>query len=328
MGSGLVGEEAPPVSTELPLPGPHGGDGPAIAKALGVAPTDLLDLSQSLNPFAPDPVPIVTRVASAVGHYPDLAPGEKLLAATMGVDPERLVLTNGGSEAIALVAAEFGRARIDQPEFSLYERHLRVDPDGPRWRSNPNNPLGTLAEPHEQAAVWDEAFWPLAAGTWTRGDADRGAWIVGSLTKLLACPGLRLGYAIAPDPNAAHRLRQRRPRWSINGLALAALPFLLEAVDLAGWRDQIAAARNELVLLLESQRLEVQAAAAPWVLVPLARQLREPLARQGVVVRDCTSFGLDAIRVAVPHPRDLDRLASALSTVVAAMKPDSESDQL
>ena len=47
------------------------------------------------------------------------------------------------------------------------------------------------------AAVWDEAFYPLATGTWTR--ADTGTVVVGSLTKVFACPGLRAGYVVAPE---------------------------------------------------------------------------------------------------------------------------------
>lgn len=71
---------------------------------------------------------------------------------------------------------------VCEPEFALHPRG-----DGPRWRSNPHNPSGLLAGPAETAAVWDEAFYPLATGRWTRGDP--GAVVVGSLTKLLACPG-------------------------------------------------------------------------------------------------------------------------------------------
>ena len=85
----------------------------------------------------------------------------------------------------------------EEPEFSLYRRHL------PSSRGTvavePQQPHRRLAAPGDRAAVWDEAFWPLATGTWTRGDADRGAVVVGSLTKVFACPGLRVGYVIAPD---------------------------------------------------------------------------------------------------------------------------------
>lgn len=43
----------------VPPAGRHGGDGPAVARALGLEPGSLLDLSQNLNPFAPDVVAIV-----------------------------------------------------------------------------------------------------------------------------------------------------------------------------------------------------------------------------------------------------------------------------
>ena len=45
---------------------------------------------------------------------------------------DRLLLTNGGAEAIALVAAELGPARVDEPEFALYAAPpADADPDGP-----------------------------------------------------------------------------------------------------------------------------------------------------------------------------------------------------
>jgi histidinol-phosphate/aromatic aminotransferase/cobyric acid decarboxylase-like protein len=302
------------MSTFVPPPGEHGGDGPALAAALGCPVDQILDLSQSLNPFAPDPIPAVRRAADAVRQYPDVALGEALLAAAMGIDAERLVLANGGSEAIALVATEVPAATIVEPEFSLYARHTAVAAGAPRWRSNPNNPLGHLAAPDDHAGVWDEAFWPLATGTWTRGDADHGSWVAGSLTKLLACPGLRIGYLIAPTPAAATRIRGIRPVWSVNSVALVALPDLLAPVDLPAWHDAIRRARSDLVHALGVHHLDVRASDAPWVLVQAPGHLRERLAQHGILVRDCASFGLDAVRIAVPHPRDLDRLAAALAS--------------
>jgi histidinol-phosphate/aromatic aminotransferase/cobyric acid decarboxylase-like protein len=291
--------------------GDHGGDGARLAAVLGVAPTDVLDLSASLNPVAPDPAPIIAAHLDAVGRYPDPDAATDALAAAIGVPADRLLLTNGGAEAIALVASE-GPGWVDEPDFSLYRRHLpSLDRHAPRWRSNPHNPSGRLAPPAEHADVWDEAFWPLATGTWTRGDHEAGAVVVGSLTKLLACPGLRIGYVVA-EPARIGRLRDRQPRWSVNGLACAALPDLLATVDLATWAKETARLRQELVALLEAHGLESAPSDANWVLVE-SDTLRARLARHAVLVRDCASFALPGIvRIAVPTEAGLDRLDAAL----------------
>lgn len=305
----------------VPAAGPHGGDGAAVAAALGLDPTAVLDLSASLNPFAPDPTPVLRRhlEAGAARRYPDDRPAAAALAARLGVAPDRLVLTNGGAEAIALVAGVVRRATVTEPEFSLYRRHLESAQEGARWRSNPHNPSGRLAGPGERAGVWDEAFYPLATGAWTRGDAD--AYVVGSLTKLLACPGLRVGYVVAPDPDAARAVAARRPAWSVNGLAAAALPELLDAADLPGWAAAVVAGRAELAGLLAAAGLAVWPSDANWLLADVpgphgAAAWRDRLARAGVVVRDCASFGLPAtVRVAVPDGAGLERLAAAIEAV-------------
>ncbi len=267
-----------------------------------MAPGSLLDLSQNLNPFAPDVAALAARHLGELQRYPDPAAACRLLAEAMGVDPGRLVLTNGAAEAIGLAVGEIGGRVHSEPEFGL---HPRGDA-GPIWRSDPHNPSGHLAKPAETADVWDEAFYPLAAGRWTAG---RSGIVVGSLTKTFACPGLRLGYLVADD---VERFARRQPEWSVGSLALALLPDLLEVADLAGWTAAIAAARRDLVALLEARGLAVDAGHAPWVLVQ-ARGLREALAPRGVLVRDCSSFGLDGTaRVAVPDAAGLERLAAAL----------------
>jgi histidinol-phosphate/aromatic aminotransferase/cobyric acid decarboxylase-like protein len=287
----------------VPPAGTHGGDGRAVASALGLDPDAVLDLSQSLNPLAPDPAPIVTRYLGALRAYPDPSEATNALARAMGVDVDRLVLTNGGAEAISLLAAEIG-GHVVEPDFALHPRG-----GGPLWRSNPHSPSGLLARAGETADVWDEAFYPLAAGRWTRGD---GVSVVGSLTKVLACPGLRVGYLLAA-PALVERCRARQPAWSVGGLVAAALPELLDAVDLPAWRDGVAVLRDRLVDLLAEHGLRTRRSDANWVLVD-APGLREALAPHGVVVRDCASFGLDGVaRVAVPSDAGLERLDTALA---------------
>ena len=306
----------PPRLRPIPPAGGHGGDGPQVAAALGLDPDDVLDLSATLNPFAPDVPLLVRRHLGTIRHYPDVDTAEAVLAEGLGLPRDRLVLTAGGAQAIALVAGHLAVGWVDEPDFSLYRRHLpRVDPAGPRWRSDPHSPSGVLAGAADRAGVWDEAFLPLSAGVWTRG---RPGWAVGSLTKAFACPGLRLGYALAPDDGAAAALRRTRPAWAVDAPACAVLPELLAAGDPPGWTAAIRRARSELVAVLEAHGRRASAADAPWVLVPDAAGLREALAQRAVVVRDCASFGLAGhVRIAVPDAAGLDRLDRALSTVTA-----------
>ncbi|MGI8710154.1 MAG: aminotransferase class I/II-fold pyridoxal phosphate-dependent enzyme [Acidimicrobiales bacterium] len=290
-------------SRTVPPPGPHGGDGPAIAAALGLDPSTVLDLSQTLNPFAPDVAAIAARHLDTLGTYPDRREATERLAAELGIDADRLLLTNGGSEAIRLVAAELGGSVVSEPEFGLHPRSSGAV----RWRSDPHSPSGLLARPGDEADVWDEAFYALATGRWT---ARRpGTVTVGSLTKLFACPGLRLGYVIADDVD---RFARHQPGWPVSSLALAVLPQLLAAADLPGWAASITSTRARTAAVLARHGLHPQPSDAPWLLVR-APGLRERLAPSGVIVRDCASFGLPGVtRVAVVDGPELDRLDRAL----------------
>lgn len=293
---------------DLPPAGDHGGDGPAIAAALGLDPRSVLDLSQNMNPYASPVADLVVKHLDAMSHYPDASAGEVLLAQTIGVDPNRLILTNGGSEAIHLVASRVGGQVRSEPEFGL---HPRLG-SGPIWRSNPHSPTGVLAAEGETADVWDEAFYALATGRWS---AAKSGIVVGSLTKTFTCPGLRLGYLILPEGQDPAAFRACQPHWSVSALALAVLPELLATADLPGWSARIAQSRRELVGLLKTYGLRVRSGDAPWVLVSGA-ELRTELAAYGIAVRDCTSFGMPGVfRVAVPDADGLSRVSAALEAV-------------
>src|SRR5688500_3252263 len=110
----------------------------------------MLDLSMSLNPVAPEIRPLLATHLDAVMTYPDPTCAEAALAERIGRD---VLVTNGGAEAIALVAQHLGAVSVLEPEFSLWRRHARIEPGAPLARSNPNNPLGLLAGDDEHAAV-------------------------------------------------------------------------------------------------------------------------------------------------------------------------------
>ena len=280
----------------VPDPGAHGGDAAAVERALGMATGTLLDLSVSLNPFAPDVAAMVARRAAAVGRYPDPAAATEALADVLGAAPEEVLITAGGAEAIDLAARALGGGRVVEPDFSHYPRGGEA-----LFASDPRNPTGERVAA-AGAAVVDEAFLPLVTGTWRSPrllDARAGrVLLVGSLTKVFACPGLRLGYALGDVEPLA---RLQRP-WSVSSLALSVLPDLLATADLRAWSSALAGLRRRMI---EEAPWPVDRGSAPYatfVVGDAAAERARLVAEHRVLVRDCTSFGLpDRIRVAV-HP--------------------------
>jgi adenosylcobyric acid synthase len=313
----------------IPEPGAHGGDAVSVARALGVDPEAMIDLSVSMNPFAPDLETLALRHLGELRRYPDASVASASLAEVLDVDPSCLVLTNGGSEAIHLAGGWIKHARLLPQEFSLLRESLEVscgeDCDAPLARSNPNNPTGELAPAGQRAALWDEAFYQMTTGSWTRRDFESGSLVVGSLTKLFHCPGLRLGYLIAPSEEVTLALASKRPAWQVNGLASALCPVLLERADLGNWARSMVEMKQRLAEELQAVGFQTTVPDAPWLLATWpgldAAFIRRSLAQEGILVRSCASFGMpDVVRVGLPHPRDLPRLEEALGRLELSPK--------
>jgi histidinol-phosphate aminotransferase len=150
-----------------------------------------------------------------------------------------------------------------------------------------------------RTVVVDEAFMdfvPGEPGSLARAGAHEDLIVVRSLTKILAVPGLRVGYLLAPAPLAA-RLRDRRQAWAVNGLALAACAAAChhpERLAPAARRAQADGAALAAALAgLPS--LRVHPGAAGFVLVEVAGRdagaIAEALRRvHGIAVRPASTF--------------------------------------
>ena len=241
-----------------------------------------------------------------------------------------MLLTNGGAEAIALVGADLGRAAVAGPASSRSTPGISPrrsippsDPAAPRIRSNPNNPTGRLAEPGDTAAVWDEAFYPLADRRLVPGRRRRRT---GGRGHRLAHQGVRLprpaGRATShADPAVIDRLAGRQPRWALNGLAAALVPDLLARADLPAWAAATARRRAALAGGHPRRRTVRRQLRPRRGATDGAAAARARLARHGVLVRDCTSFGLPGhVRVAVPDEAGLARLVAAWEQDGAAVR--------
>jgi len=198
---------------------------------------------------------------------------------------------------------------------------------------NPASPSGTLDPASAVLAlrrpgrtvVVDEAFMGMLPGEPCSLATERldDVVVIRSLTKLLSIPGLRAGYAIA-SAAIAGRLRDVRPPWSANALALAAL------VAAASHPDEMAALavradreRSDL-----GQRLRAITGVRTWpsatnfclVEVPDGPGVVAALREQRIAVRPAGSFpglGPGHLRITARDPDGNARLAAALAAALA-----------
>jgi histidinol-phosphate/aromatic aminotransferase/cobyric acid decarboxylase-like protein len=149
--------------------------------------------------------------------------------------------------------------------------------------------------------------------------------VVRSLTKALAVPGLRVGYAVAA-PALAARLRAVRPPWSANALALAALEAAAARTDeIARIAARAAAERADLAAGLAAiPGVRVWPGAANFCLVEVADgpAVVAALRARGIAVRPAASFpglGPGHLRITARAPAANSRLCEAIEEVVGGL---------
>src|ERR1700754_3601120 len=195
-----------------------------------------------------------------VTHYPevDARTIQAAAAAAYGVLTDEVLVTNGATEAIYLIAQAFsgGSATILTPTFSEYEdacRQFGLQVRLQSWETvkdddlfstdlvflcNPNNPTGLvfslkrlkgLLESNPQSLfVIDESYveFTNATDSLLNSLADHpNALVLRSLTKSCRIPGLRVGFVMG-QPSRIAFLRRLKMPWSVNQLALEAASYI------------------------------------------------------------------------------------------------------
>lgn len=194
------------------------------------------------------------------------------------------------------------------------------------WVCNPNNPTAQVI-PAERLVSWLQSYpetWFIVDESYIEFSetADsmlphsfKNLVVLRSMTKSFAIPGVRLGFAVLTQ-EACKKLRNRRVPWNVSSLAQAAgvaalkdFPYYESALRSVG------ETKTELVAELKLAGFEVSPGAANFFLLMTddGRSLREKLLRQGLLVRDCASFGLnDCVRIASRDRASNRRLVDAL----------------
>ena len=305
-----------------------------------------LDFSANLRPEGPPEWvrDTLTRSLEDVRYYPDrsMRTARTGLARYLGLPEAQVLPTAGGTAAIDLILSSgTGRVLIPQTTFSeyaarasVYGREVVLSQEEPQQGDllilcNPNNPNGALhiaesvlslhrrAKAAGAALLVDEAFIDFAPEETVRHHVCPGLTVVGSMTKILCIPGIRLGY-IAGDSETISRLAERMIPWPLSAPATAvaaALPEHLKEIR----ADRLVNERRRFDFARQLQALGALPfpSAANFLLVRFPRDMQDIVARlkkQGILVRTCTSFGLDGhdLRLAVRLDNENARLVSIL----------------
>jgi histidinol-phosphate aminotransferase len=192
---------------------------------------------------------------------------------------------------------------------------------------NPNNPTGQYLSQNQveqivEAAkdslvILDEAYIAFTENTWSSLDLIRrdNVVILRSMTKDYALAGLRLGYAAAAG-SIIPVLEKVKPPWNVSSMAQIAGIYALKSESyLEKSCYRIKDCRKYLVGNLTNLGFTVLPSEANFFLVKVsdAAGLRQALLGKGILVRDCTSFGLPQyIRLAARPEEECRKLIAAV----------------
>lgn len=300
----------------------------------------LIDFSASLNPYMPEWADAMFERAKEIStRYPYYESLEEGLSELLGA---RATVTAGATETLYLLgilALKGRRAVIPFHTYGEYERVARMfgaevirGPNEPEklvelvergsviFFCNPNNPDGTYYPPRElkplvdavedsnSLLVLDETFIDFVR----KPKSPEGESIVKlrTFTKSYGLPGVRVGYVLGFE----EAFKSVRMPWSIGSTGVAFLEFLI--------KDRFEHLRKTMPLIWrEKERLEkalsVRSDANFFVKrVGNAARAVELLRKRGILVRDCTSFGLpEHIRFSVRTPEENKMLIEAIETL-------------
>lgn len=207
---------------------------------------------------------------------------------------------------------------------------------------NPNNPTSTiihrndlisiinLAHDKDVFALVDESFVEFAdeaeISLSSQVEEFANLFIIRSMTKFYALPGLRIGYGIAPV-KLADRFRKVKMPWTLNSLAEeAGISAIHDLKYVKKTRELISEERRYLYSgLKEIRGLTVFEPGANFILVRLQKGMsaekikKSLLDRYSILIRDCSSFtglGSEYFRVCVRLRNENSSLLSALKTIM------------
>lgn len=149
-------------------------------------------------------------------------------------------------------------------------------------------------------------------------------FVLRSLTKFFGLGGIRIGFGIG-SPDLVNVLKNVKMPWSVNSLAMFATTAAIKDADfIKKSRLLVSQSRREMLEMFKSIHwLKVHPSETNFLLIQIIRgdltstQLREELAKKGLLIRDCKDFdGLDNkfFRVTVRRPEENRKLIEQIKS--------------
>ena len=277
---------------------------------------------------------------------------ESLIAERLGISPEGVMVTNGSTEAVYLIASQYRECAsvIPQPTNIEYADACRINnhiisyenndemtvlPNNRvYWICNPNNPSGNVLmkgfvdyavrRSPRYTFVVDQSYEayteePLLSPREVKQLPN--LLMLHSIGKTYGVPGLRLGY-ITAHPTVIQQLRTMRHPWPTDSLSIEAGKFLVEygepvSVHIRELLDEAERLRSNLRKI---EGIRVFETKTTYMMCELAKEsttvLKQYLIKEhGILIRDCSNFyGLSDsfFRVASQTPEENDALVAAI----------------
>ena len=252
-----------------------------------------------------------------------LAPGDIAAISPPTFSYYRILITMQGSECLEVPLVEeehrysFSEALIDAA--SRAKLLFLCSPNNPTGNLLPESILKEVLE-REVAVVVDEAYVEFSGKSFAPLVRHHDSLIVvRTFSKAFGLAGVRAGYCLASEELIGYLARLRQP-FSLNLLAQEAALAALQDEEFL--RRSVELVREGRKLLSDSLRrlgMKVFESHANFVLFRGERpDLPEALLRRGVIVRGCSSFGLDSryVRVSVGTEEQNRRFLEALEEVL------------
>ena len=150
-------------------------------------------------------------------------------------------------------------------------------------------------------------------------------FVLRSLTKFFGLAGVRIGFGIG-SPSLVKFLKKAKMPWSVNSLAMFATAAAVKDADfIKRSRILVSNSRREMREMFKSiPWLKVYPSETNFLLIEITRgdltstQLREGLAKRGLLIRDCKDFdGLNDrfFRVTVRRPEENKKLIEQIKSI-------------